>query len=153
MLTFHNACTMDNTPPVALLLHVMYLQLNCVTQIYSVYIYTAAPVITTKQSLISALDVVIGAPLTLTCTSSGSPPEIFIWMKDGVGINSTSITSIIAVNYTNTSAIFSTSYTISNLSTSDNGTYTCTVSNLIGNDCHAIAVHVCKYLCKYIIVL
>ena len=116
----------------------------CVTQIYNVFIYTAAPVIITTQSSISALDVVIGSPLTLTCTSSGSLPDMFTWMKGGVPIrNSTSFT---AVNYTNASAIFKTSYTISNLSISDNGTYTCAVSNLIGNDSHVIAVHVCKYL-------
>ena len=53
-------------------------------------------------------------------------------MKDGVPI--TQSTSITAVNYTNTSAVFSTNYTINNFSTSDIGTYTCTVSNPIGSD-------------------
>ena len=103
--------------------------------------------ITTAQSSLSALDVVIGSPLTLTCTSSGSPPDTFIWMKDGIAI--TQFTSI-AVNYTNTSAMFNTSYTISNLSTSDNGTYTCLVSNPIGKDSHAITVHVCESIASYI---
>ena len=120
----------------------MSFSICCITYVY--YIYAAAPVITTAQSSISALDVVIGSPLTLTCTSSGSPPDTFMWMKDGVPI--TQSTSITAVNYTNTSAVFSTSYTLNNLSTSDNGTYTCLVSNPIGEDSHAITVHVCKYL-------
>ena len=85
---------------------------------------------------LSTMDVVIGSPLTLTCTSSGSPPDTFIWMKDGVLI--THSTSITAVNYTNTIAVFSTNYTISNFSTSDIGTYTCTVSNPIGSNSRTI---------------
>ena len=57
-------------------------------------------------------------------------------MKDGVPI--THSTRITAVNYTNTIAVFSTNYTISNFSTSDIGTYTCTVSNPIGSDSRTI---------------
>ena len=53
-------------------------------------------------------------------------------MKDGVPI--AHFTSITAVNYTNTIAVFSTNYTISSFSSSDIGTYTCTVSNPIGSD-------------------
>lgn len=106
--------------------------------------YAAAPVITTTQSSISAFDVVIGYPLTLACISSGSPPDKFIWMKDGVLI--TKPTSITPVNHTSTSAIFRTNYTINNLAVSDNGTYTCIVSNPIGRDSHSITVYVCKYL-------
>ena len=94
----------------------------------------ASPLITTYS--LSTMDVAIGSPLTLTCTSSGSPPDTFIWMKDGVPI--THSTSITAVNYTNTSAVFSTNYTISNFSTSDIGTYTCTVTNPIGSDSRTI---------------
>ena len=77
-------------------------------------------------------DVAIGSPLTLTCTSSGSPPDTFTWMKDGVLVtNSTNITT---VNYTNDIAVFTATYVISNFSTNDIGTYTCTVSNPIGSD-------------------
>ena len=50
------------------------------------------------------------------------------------------------MNYTNTSAVFSINYTISNVSISDNGTYTCTVSNPIGSDSTAISVVVGKYI-------
>ena len=82
------------------------------------------------------MDFVIGSPLTLTCTSSGSPPDTFIWMKDGVPISHS--TSITAVNYTSTTAVFSTNYTISNFSTSDIDTYSCTVSNPIGSDSRTI---------------
>ena len=82
------------------------------------------------------MDIVIGSPLTLTCTSSGSPPDTFTWKKDGVPL--TRSTSITTVNYTNTIAIFSTNYTISNFSTSDIGAYTCTVSNPIGSDSRII---------------
>ena len=78
------------------------------------------------------MDVTVGSPLTLTCTSSGSPPDTFIWMKDDVPI--TNSTSVTAVNYTNTTAVFSTKYTINSFGTNDIGTYTCTVSNPIGSD-------------------
>ena len=102
------------------------------------FIYTlyspASPLITTYS--LSTMDVAIGSALTLTCTSSGSPPDTFIWMKDDVPIIQS--TSITAVNYTNTIAVFSTNYTISNFSTSDIGTYTCTVSNPIGSDSRMI---------------
>ena len=49
------------------------------------------------------------------------------------------------MNYTNTSAVFSINYTISNVSISDNGTYTCTVSNPIGSDNATMSVFVGKY--------
>ena len=90
------------------------------------------------------MDIVIGSPLTLTCTSSGSPPDTFTWKKDGVPL--TRSTSITTVNYTNTIAIFSTNYTISNFSTSDIGAYTCTVSNPIGSDSRII---IGKYIIWY----
>ena len=50
------------------------------------------------------------------------------------------------MNYTNTSAVFSINYTISNVSISDNGTYTCTVSNLIGSDSTTINVLIGEYI-------
>lgn len=108
----------------------------------SSYCCTAAPAIMNTPSSISALDVVIGSSLTLTCTSTGSPPDTFIWMKDGALI--TQLTSITPANYTRTSAVFHSNYTINNLSLSDNGTYTCMVANIIGGDSHNINVYVCK---------
>ena len=93
--------------------------------------YPASPVITAYSSL-SNNDVAIGSPLILTCTSSGSPPDAFTWTKDGVSI--THSTNITTVNYTNDIAMFSANYIISNFSTNDIGTYTCTVSNPIGSD-------------------
>ena len=90
----------------------------------------------------SSTVVVIGSNITLTCTSSGSPPDTFTWMKDGVPV--TQSTDITAVDYTSTSAVFSSSYTISNVSISDSGTYTCTVTNPIGTDNHTFTVNICK---------
>ena len=110
---------------------------------FSNYFYTATPAIMNTQTSISALDVVIGSSLTLTCTSTGSPPDTFIWMKDGVPI--TQLTSITPANYTRTSAVFHSNYTINNLSLSDNGTYTCMVANTIGGDSHIINVYVCEF--------
>ena len=49
--------------------------------------------------------------------------------------NSSSFTKL---NHTNSHAVFSSNYTISNLSISDAGVYTCTVSNPIGSDSRTI---------------
>ena len=85
-----------------------------------------------SPSSLSAVDI-LGSNITLTCISSGSPPDTFTWMKNGVPV--TQSPDITAVNYTNTTAVFSSSYTISDISVSDNGTsYTCTVTNPIGSD-------------------
>ena len=93
-------------------------------------LYTAAPMIDTPSS--STVTVVVGSLLTLSCTSRGSPPDTFTWRKDGVLIvQSTSITT---VNHTNTSAVFRADYSINNVTTSNSGTYTCTVTNPIGSD-------------------
>ena len=79
-----------------------------------------------------AQNIGFGHQLNLSCISSGSPPDTFIWMKDGVPITNSS--SITALNYTNTTAVFSTTYTINNLGISDMGVYKCTVRNPIGFD-------------------
>ena len=87
----------------------------------------------------STIMVNVGDPLTLNCTSSGSPPDTFTWIKDG---NQTVLqsTSITAVDYTSTSAVFRADHVIDNVTTSDIGTYTCTVTNPIGSDNATITV-------------
>ena len=100
------------------------------------YLYTAAPVIDTPSS--STVTVTVGSSLTLSCTSQGSPPDTFTWRKDnGSVLQSTGIT---AVDYNSTSAVFRADYSIDSVTTSDNGTYTCTVTNPIGSDSTTIAV-------------
>ena len=44
------------------------------------------------------------------------------------------------MDYTSTSAVFRADYVIDNVTTSDNGTYTCTVTNPIGSDNATITV-------------
>ena len=44
------------------------------------------------------------------------------------------------MTYTSTSAVFRADYVINNVTTSDNGTYTCTVTNPIGSDNATITV-------------
>ena len=78
-------------------------------------------------------------PLTLSCTSRGSPPDTFTWRKDN-DLRSTSFTSMGA--YTNTSAVFRADYSIASVTTSDSGTYTCNVTNPIGSDDATITVTV-----------
>ena len=88
----------------------------------------------------STVTVIIGSPLTLSCTSRGSPPDTFIWIKDGdqTVLQSTSIT---AVDHTNTNAVFRANYSIDSVTANDNGTtYTCTVTNPIGSDSVTITV-------------
>ena len=102
-----------------------------------------------SPSSLSAVDIVFGSNITLTCTSSGSPPDTFTWMimKDGVLV--TQSTDITTVTYTNTTAVFTSSYTISNVSISDNGTYTCTVTNPIGTDNNSFTINIRKLLYMY----
>ena len=87
----------------------------------------------------STVTVTIGSSLTLSCTSRGSPPDIFTWRKDNdpTVLQSTNIT---AVDYTSTSAVFRADYSIDSVTTSDNGTYACTVTNPIGNDSTTIMI-------------
>ena len=97
-----------------------------------------------SSSSSSAMDIDIGSNITLSCTSSGSPPDTFTWMKDGVPV--TQSTSITAMTYDDSSAVFSSNYTISNFSLTDIGKYTCTVTNPIGSDDYTFFVNIRKFL-------
>ena len=88
---------------------------------------------------VSAVNGIIGSPLTLSCTSEGSPPDTFTWMKDGMLLTPTP--SITAVAHDDTTATFRSDYTINSVTTSDNGNYTCTVTNPIGSDSFNITVN------------
>ena len=94
----------------------------------------------------SSISVVDGYNITLSCTSSGSPPDTFTWMKDGDPTVLQS-TDIITVTHTSTSAVFSINYTISNFSISDNGTYICNMTNPIGSNSTNITVNLRKLFC------
>ena len=85
----------------------------------------------------------VGSPLTLSCTSRGSPPDTFTWIKDN-GPVLQSITT--PVTYTNTTAVFHANYSIDSVTTSDNGTYTCTVTNPMGMNSATITVTVISKL-------
>ena len=114
---------------------------HSILHIYYNHLNTAAPIITnsTTPSVVNAL---AQFPVTLYCTSEGSPPDTFIWMKDGVPIAQS--TGITTVTHTSTTAVFHTEFTISRTATSDSGTYTCTVINPIGIDSHSVTVNVGK---------
>ena len=102
-------------------------------------LYTATPVIDTPSS--STITLFVNSPLTLSCTSQGSPPDTFTWRKDSdpTVLQSTSIT---AVDYTSTSAVFRADYSIDSVTISDSGTYTCIVANPIGSHSATITVDV-----------
>ena len=93
----------------------------------------------------STVSVTFGSSLTLSCTSRGSPPDTFAWRKDNDPTVLQS-TSIIAVDHTSTSAVFRANYSIDSATTSDSGTYTCTVTNPIGSDNATITVDVISKL-------
>ena len=97
------------------------------------------------QSSSSNKTVSVGDSLTLSCTSQGSPPDTFTWRKDNdqIALQPTSIT---AVNYTGTSAVFRADYSIDSVTTRDSGTYKCTVTNPIGTDSTIITVAVISKL-------
>ena len=87
----------------------------------------------------STVTVDVGSPLTLNCTSQGSPPDIFTWQKDDDPTPLQS-TSIAAVDHTSTRAMFRAEYTIPIVTLNNNGTYTCTVTNPIGSNSSTITV-------------
>ena len=122
--------------------YLFFPSLNCLLSLY-----IAAPVIDTPSSSVIAVNV--GSSLTLNCTSRNSPPDTFTWRKDNdqTVLQSTSIT---AVDYTSTSAVFRAGYSIDNINESDSGTYTCIVTNAIGRDNASITVVTSKFLilCK-----
>ena len=98
-----------------------------------------------SSSSLSPVDIVLGSNIILTCYSLGSPPDTFTWMKDGIPV--TQSTSINTESYTNTTAVFSTTYSISNISISDIGIYTCNITNPIGSDNYTFTVDIRKSLC------
>ena len=81
----------------------------------------------------STVTVAVDSSLTLSCTSRGSPPDTFTWRKDN-GPTVLQSTSITAVDYTSTSAVFRADYSIDSVTTSDSGTYTCTITNPFGSN-------------------
>ena len=93
----------------------------------------------------STITVNVGDCLTLSCTSRGSPPDTFTWRKDN-NLTVLQSTSITAVDYTGTNAVFHANYSIDSVTTSDSGTYTCNVTNPIGSDSATITVDVGKSL-------
>ena len=99
------------------------------------FIHTAAPVITTT---LSTVNVEFGFPLTLSCTSQGSPPDAFIWMKDGTPAPLTP--TLTTVTHDSITAEFRSDYIINSVTTTDGGTYTCSIANPIGSDSLNITV-------------
>ena len=100
-------------------------------------IHTAAPVITTTSSMFNSA---LGSSQTLSCTSEGSPPDTFTWMKDGTPAPLTP--TLTTVTHSTTTAIFRSDYIIDSLTLSHNGTYTCSVANPVGSDRIDISVFV-----------
>ena len=119
--------------------HLIYICIPSLSHLLS--LYTAAPVIDPISP--NTLTVIPGDYLTLSCTSRGSPPDTFTWRKDnGPVLQSTTA----PVTYNANSAVFRADYSIDSVTTSDSGTYTCTITNPIGSDSATIAVVVTSKL-------
>ena len=100
--------------------------------------YTAPPTIDPPSS--SSVRADVGDSFPLSCTSRGSPPDTFTWMKDGNPAPLTSTST--PVMHDETTAVFRSDYLINSATTNDSGTYTCTVTNPIGSDSETITVTV-----------
>ena len=98
---------------------------------------TVAPVIDTPSP--STITVNVGDPLTLSCTSRRSPPDTFTWRKDNGPVLESTTTE---VTYNPNSAVFRSDYSKNTATTSDTGTYTCTVINPIGSHSATITVSI-----------
>ena len=105
------------------------------------FLYIAAPVIDSISS--NTLTINDGDPLTLSCTSRRSPPDTFTWRKDNGPVLQSTTTP---VTYNDNSAVFRVDYSIASVTTSNSGTYTCTVTNPIGSDSATITVIVTSKL-------
>ena len=73
---------------------------------------------------------------SFTCQAQGGPDNMFEWTFNG--------SSLSTANTTSTSML--STLTISNISASDGGEYTCTVSNLAGNASNSSTLYVSPYI-------
>ena len=123
----------------------IYLHIPSLKHLLSLYI--GAPMIDPISP--NTLKVNVGQSLTLSCTSRNSPPDTFTWRKDNGPVLQSTTTP---VTYNDNIAVFRANYSIDSVTTSDSGTYTCTVTNPIGNDSATITVvnRKLQYLCSYI---
>ena len=149
MSQFYLVCTLLEEVSYNYFIHKMcaYVMITLLIE-YLTLLYTAAPVLDIPSS--SNVTVHIGYSFTLSCTSKGSPPDTFTWKKnnDPTILQSTSIT---AMDYTNTNAVFRANYSVDNVTTGDAGTYTCNVTNPIGSDTANITVVIISKLLIIII--
>ena len=94
--------------------------------------------------------------LTLTCTSTGSPATIVTWMKDGspLTVDGTTYTLEQTVTGRSTST-YDNVLTISEGSGNIEGSYTCTVENILGSDSMTVQVrgkgvlYVHNFMCSF----
>ena len=113
--------------------HLLHIHIPSLNHLSS--LHTAAPVIDNPSS--STVTIAINSPLTLSCTSRGSPPDTFTWRKDNHLILQSTTNPVI---HNSSIAIFRADYSIDSVTANDSGTYTCTITNPIGSDSLIITV-------------
>lgn len=69
---------------------------------------------------------------TLKCTSTGSPPTIVIWMKDGTLLENNGIYQMFQILRNGTTATYDNYLLVNSTSSTLPGTYSCTIANLLG---------------------
>ena len=107
--------------------------MQCFTYNNSIYLhilFSVAPQILSPLSTTDANFTRFGDDVTLMCISDGGPNNSFEWSKDGV---------VLTREINNT-------LTLSFITASSGGVYTCSVSNAAGNDSASTTLYVAPYI-------
>ena len=77
----------------------------------------------------SVRSVVVGEDLVVSCTAEGRPTPGILWKKNNTVLNSSQNENILIMSSNGRSEL-----TITNVTNSDSGEYSCTAVNQVGND-------------------
>ena len=84
----------------------------------------------------SVRSVVVGEDLVVSCTAEGRPTPGILWRKNNTVLNSSQSENILILSSNGRSEL-----TITNVTNSDSGEYSCTAVNPFGNDTHFFQVN------------
>nr|KAF6314649.1 hemicentin 2 [Myotis myotis] len=79
--------------------------------------------------------VLLGAPVRLTCSATGSPSPTLLWLKDGNPVSTAGTSGLQVFPGGRT-------LTLASARASDSGTYSCVAVSAVGEDCRDVALHV-----------
>ena len=122
---------------------IMYIleMLYGVMSIFTLYfLYVVPPVITVGPS--STHEVVAGEVLSVTCAAVGEPAPRILWYHRGLILNTNVSNSTVLLTSEITAKTTTSSLKVLNVSTEDDGPYSCVAVNFLGNDSRDLAVTV-----------